>query len=68
MAFNFLLSIYAEAGKNDEVYRVWNRYKPLDGVETTQFYTMIISLSKLDGIADEGMSFFWSMIICVMEA
>ena len=62
MAFNFLISIYAEAGKNDEVYRDWNRYKSLDGVEMTQFYTMITSLSKLDGIADKGISSFLSIL------
>ncbi|EEF44445.1 pentatricopeptide repeat-containing protein At2g20710, mitochondrial [Ricinus communis] len=49
-AFNYLLTLYAKTGRKDELYRVWNSYKPLAEVKETQFCCMISSLEKVDDI------------------
>ncbi|XP_050207329.1 pentatricopeptide repeat-containing protein At2g20710, mitochondrial-like [Mercurialis annua] len=50
LAFNFLLSLYAEAGKKDELYRIWFKYKPFVEEKVTHICTMVTSLAKLDDI------------------
>ena len=48
-AFKHLLSLYARTGHKEELYRVWNLYKPT--YEYPEAYScMIASLSKLDDI------------------
>ena len=48
-AFKHLLSLYGRTGHKEELYRVWNLYKPT--FEHTQAYScMIASLRKLDDI------------------
>ncbi|CAN1231289.1 Pentatricopeptide repeat-containing protein At2g20710, mitochondrial [Linum perenne] len=48
-AVEFLLTLYAKAGDKDEVYRVWNAYKPSSEL-SNQYGCMIACLSKLDDL------------------
>ncbi|KAJ6884917.1 hypothetical protein NC652_031803 [Populus alba x Populus x berolinensis] len=48
--FNFLLSLYAKTGNKDELYRIWNLYKPSSESMDTSYCCMIDSLTKLDDI------------------
>lgn len=48
--FNFLLSLYAKTGNKDELYRIWNFYKPSSESMDTSYCCMIDSLTKLDDI------------------
>ncbi|CAK7349804.1 unnamed protein product [Dovyalis caffra] len=48
--FNFLLTLYAKTGNKDELYRIWNLYKPSSKSMDTSYLCMIESLSKLDDI------------------
>ncbi|KAJ6878143.1 pentatricopeptide repeat-containing protein [Populus alba x Populus x berolinensis] len=48
--FNFLLSLYAKTGNKDELYRIWNSYKPSSESIDTSYCCMIDSLTKLDDI------------------
>ncbi|XP_050207331.1 pentatricopeptide repeat-containing protein At2g20710, mitochondrial-like [Mercurialis annua] len=51
LAFKFLISLYAAAGKKDELYRIWYRYKPSSvNAKETRVGDMITALSKLDDI------------------
>ncbi|XP_059663151.1 pentatricopeptide repeat-containing protein At2g20710, mitochondrial-like [Cornus florida] len=50
LAFQYLLSLYASIGSKNELYRVWNLYKPLNEVHGTSYSVMITSLAKLDDI------------------
>ncbi|EEF44447.1 pentatricopeptide repeat-containing protein, putative [Ricinus communis] len=49
-AFDILVTLYGKTGKRDELYLVWNTYKPLIELKETSVMTMISSLSKLDDI------------------
>ncbi|KAA8524403.1 hypothetical protein F0562_010806 [Nyssa sinensis] len=49
LAFEHLLSLYASAGSKNDLYRVWNIYKPLN-VRGASYSVMITSLAKLDDI------------------
>lgn len=49
-AFEYLLSLYASTGRKDELYRVWDTYKPSNGLMDKPYACMITSLAKLDDI------------------
>ncbi|KAE8645769.1 hypothetical protein Csa_020441 [Cucumis sativus] len=49
-AFKFLLSLYERTGHKNEVYRVWNTFKPLTKETCVPYALMITSLAKLDDI------------------
>ncbi|CAN0915004.1 Pentatricopeptide repeat-containing protein At2g20710, mitochondrial [Linum grandiflorum] len=49
-AVEFLLTLYSKVGDRDEVYRVWNAYKPSREPFANQYGCMISSLSKLDDL------------------
>ncbi|GAV70430.1 PPR domain-containing protein [Cephalotus follicularis] len=50
LALEFLVTLYAKAGDKDELYRVWNMYKPLNEIVDSSYACMIDSLAKLDDI------------------
>ncbi|CAL5406491.1 unnamed protein product [Camellia sinensis] len=50
LAFQHLVSLYSSTGLKDEVYRVWNIYRPLNEVHNPSYSVMISSLAKLDDI------------------
>ncbi|KAA8524404.1 hypothetical protein F0562_010805 [Nyssa sinensis] len=47
-AYEILLSMYATAGKKDEVYRILNLYKKIGRVYNTNYLCMVSALFKLD--------------------
>ncbi|KAK1405351.1 hypothetical protein POM88_004956 [Heracleum sosnowskyi] len=47
-AFHFLMTMYANMGKKDEVYRIWNLYKKRYRICNTGYLCMMSSLVKLD--------------------
>ncbi|KAK9284738.1 hypothetical protein L1049_023915 [Liquidambar formosana] len=49
--FENLLTLYASTGHKDELYRVWNLYKPSNEVLDASYACMITALAKLDDIA-----------------
>ncbi|KAL5581794.1 hypothetical protein UlMin_014236 [Ulmus minor] len=49
-ALQFLLSLYASIQNKEELYRVWNKYKPSNGLIDAPYSCMIRSLLKLDDI------------------
>ncbi|KAK9089289.1 hypothetical protein Scep_028371 [Stephania cephalantha] len=51
VGYNILLTLYARAGRKDELYRIWNSYKSSKRVYNAAYVCMIISLLKLDDIA-----------------
>ncbi|KAL8460428.1 hypothetical protein ACS0TY_032096 [Phlomoides rotata] len=51
--FVFLINLYAEAGKKDELFRVWKIYKQKGKVVNKVYISMMRSLLKFDDI--EGM-------------
>ncbi|KAI3456268.1 hypothetical protein Pfo_012931 [Paulownia fortunei] len=48
--FVFLFTLYAEAGKKDELYRIWNLYKQNGKVVNKVYISMMRSLMKFDDI------------------
>lgn len=50
LAFEHILSLYARVGNKDELYRVWNQYKPLLKLKNSSYSCMITSLAKMDDI------------------
>ncbi|KAF4356455.1 hypothetical protein G4B88_027640 [Cannabis sativa] len=50
IAYEHLLTLYAAAGRKDEVYRVWNLYKNLGRVYNSGYLSVLSSLVKLDDI------------------
>ncbi|GMN28014.1 hypothetical protein TIFTF001_001887 [Ficus carica] len=49
-ALMFLLTLYSSIGDRDELFRVWNTYKPSKGQIDAAYACMIRSLTKLDDI------------------
>ncbi|KAL5715535.1 hypothetical protein ACHQM5_017342 [Ranunculus cassubicifolius] len=49
--YHYLLTMYASAGKKDELYRIWNVYKSTEKVYNMGYRCMISSLIKLGDIA-----------------
>ncbi|PIA55324.1 hypothetical protein AQUCO_00800216v1 [Aquilegia coerulea] len=49
-AYDLLLKLYADTGKKDELYRVWDQYKLSEKVSNATYQCMIGSLLKLDDI------------------
>lgn len=47
-AFLFLMTMYANMGKKDEVYRIWNLYKEKCRICNTGYLCMMSSQVKLD--------------------
>ncbi|XP_076886176.1 pentatricopeptide repeat-containing protein At2g20710, mitochondrial-like [Bidens hawaiensis] len=59
-AYENLLTLYASAGRKDEVYRVWNLYKKLGRVYNQGYLCLMSSLAKFDSINDvEGVYKEW---------
>lgn len=50
LAFEFLLTHYANTGHKEELYRVWNTYKPSRKQIDVSYACMISSLAKLDDV------------------
>ncbi|KAL7243765.1 hypothetical protein ACSBR1_016064 [Camellia fascicularis] len=50
VAFNVLLKLYAEAGKKDELYRIWNLYKEKEKIYNKGYISMLSSLLKFNDI------------------
>lgn len=50
LAFEVLITLYASTGKKDELYRVWNTYKPSEEQINGPCASMITSLMKLDDL------------------
>ncbi|KAA8524401.1 hypothetical protein F0562_010808 [Nyssa sinensis] len=50
LAYEILLSMYATAGKKDEVYRIWNLYKKIGRVYNMSYLCMVSALVKLDDL------------------
>ncbi|KAA8519810.1 hypothetical protein F0562_014100 [Nyssa sinensis] len=50
VAFGFLLRLYAEIGKKDKLYRIWNLYKKKERIYNKGFISMMISLLKFNDI------------------
>ncbi|TXG55169.1 hypothetical protein EZV62_020425 [Acer yangbiense] len=50
LAFEFLLTLYASTGMKNELYRVWNKYKPSNYEMNASHACMITCLAKLDDI------------------
>lgn len=48
LAFEFLLNLYAKTNNKNELYRIWNTYKPSDALVDTSYCHMITALAKLD--------------------
>ncbi|XP_030508521.2 pentatricopeptide repeat-containing protein At2g20710, mitochondrial [Cannabis sativa] len=46
----FLLTLYSNTGNGEELYRIWNKYKPNYGPTEAPYACMIRCLSKLDDI------------------
>ncbi|KAK9085247.1 hypothetical protein Sjap_025658 [Stephania japonica] len=51
VGYNILFTLYARAGRKDELYRIWNLYKSSKIVYNAAYTCMINSLLKLDDIA-----------------
>ncbi|KAM0037723.1 putative tetratricopeptide-like helical domain superfamily [Helianthus debilis subsp. tardiflorus] len=51
-AYENLLTLYASAGRKDDVYRVWNLYKNLARLYNHGYLCFMSSLAKLDCIED----------------
>ncbi|GMH26934.1 hypothetical protein Nepgr_028777 [Nepenthes gracilis] len=49
-AFSFLLNVYAEMGKKDEVLRLWRLYKKEEKINNKGYISMVVALLKLDDI------------------
>ncbi|OMO67345.1 hypothetical protein COLO4_30179 [Corchorus olitorius] len=49
-AFEFLLTLYAKTNNKDELYRVWNTYKPSVTIRDTSYCHMITALAELDDL------------------
>ncbi|KAF5187784.1 Pentatricopeptide repeat-containing protein [Thalictrum thalictroides] len=49
-AYDLLLKLYAETGKKEELYRVWDKYKLSEKDSNPAYQRMIGSLLKLDDI------------------
>ena len=49
-ALTFLLTLYSGTGYVEELYRVWNKYKPTNGMMDDLYGCMIICLTKVDDI------------------
>ncbi|KAK1567045.1 hypothetical protein Q3G72_007511 [Acer saccharum] len=50
LAFEYLLTLYASTGMKNELYRVWNEYKPPNDRVNESHACMITCLAKLDDI------------------
>ncbi|KAL2455314.1 Pentatricopeptide repeat-containing protein [Forsythia ovata] len=50
LAVIFILKLYAEMGKKDELYRVWNKYKQNNKVLNKVYMSMVRALMKFDDI------------------
>uniref|UniRef100_A0A5B7ATK0 Pentatricopeptide repeat-containing protein n=1 Tax=Davidia involucrata TaxID=16924 RepID=A0A5B7ATK0_DAVIN len=50
VAFDFLLKLYADTGKKDELYRIWNLYKKKERIYNKGYMSMISSLMKFNDI------------------
>ncbi|WOL00213.1 hypothetical protein Cni_G08926 [Canna indica] len=50
VCYGFLLSVYADIGNKDEMYRVWNLYRTSGRVANSMYMSMISGLLKLDEI------------------
>lgn len=48
--YESLLTKYAAVGKKDEVYRIWDMCKNLNGSRNSSYISMLTALSKLDDI------------------
>ncbi|BFG25266.1 hypothetical protein CerSpe_115400 [Prunus speciosa] len=49
-SLEFLITLYANTGHKEELYRVWNTYKPSNEPMDVPYGCMISSLAKLDDI------------------
>jgi len=49
-AYQSLLTKYAAIGKKDDVYRIWNICKSLNGSQNSTYISMLMSLSNLNDI------------------
>ncbi|KAJ9562936.1 hypothetical protein OSB04_008096 [Centaurea solstitialis] len=51
-AYEILITLYASAGRKDEVYRIWNLYKNIGKFYNHGYLCLLSSLAKLDCIED----------------
>ncbi|KAL5715529.1 hypothetical protein ACHQM5_017337 [Ranunculus cassubicifolius] len=49
-AYDYILTLYASAGRKEDVYRIWNKYKSTEKIYNTAYRCMLSSLLKLDDI------------------
>ncbi|CAA3025840.1 pentatricopeptide repeat-containing At2g20710, mitochondrial-like [Olea europaea subsp. europaea] len=50
LAVSFILNLYAEMGKKEELYRIWNEYKQNNKVFNKVYMSMIRALMKFDDV------------------
>ncbi|ONK57096.1 uncharacterized protein A4U43_C10F16580 [Asparagus officinalis] len=68
-AWGFLVTLYAETGDKDEMYRIWNTYKlSLDKASNSMYMCMISGLLKFDDVEGaEALFMEWKSQLTVYD-